>query len=130
LHNPDTTIVAYQNVLPWPDAVLLAASAKRLDALPRAPGCSTPGLLCASFLDVDFLRVTAGTQETWDGTDLHVRFLPKTPAPRVLMVSQLYRPGWEAELSDGKTVKGYRLFGGLTGFDLPGGVSSARITFT
>jgi uncharacterized membrane protein YfhO len=46
------------------------------------------------------------------------------------MVSQLYRPGWEAALSNGTTVRGSRLFGGFTGFDLPAGIDSARITFT
>jgi uncharacterized membrane protein YfhO len=45
------------------------------------------------------------------------------------MLSQLYRPGWRARLSNGKTVSGYRLFGGFTGFDLPPGVTSARIDF-
>jgi hypothetical protein len=130
LHNPDTTIVAYSNGGAWPDAVMLDAKAKQVGVLPRAPDCPTAGLLCASFLRVDFLRVTAGVKWAWDGTDLRVRFLPKTPSPRVLMVSQLYRPGWQAELSNGKTVSGYRLFGGFTGFDLPAGVDSARITFT
>jgi uncharacterized membrane protein YfhO len=45
------------------------------------------------------------------------------------MLSQLYRPGWQAQLSDGRTVSGYRLIGGFTGFDLPAGVDSARIAY-
>jgi hypothetical protein len=45
------------------------------------------------------------------------------------MVSQLYRPGWRAHLSDGRTVPGYRLFGAVTGFDLPPGTRSATIEF-
>ena len=45
------------------------------------------------------------------------------------MLSQLYRAGWQAQLSDGSTVGGHRLFGGFTGFDLPAGVDSARISF-
>jgi hypothetical protein len=130
LPNPDATIIVYRNGGAWPDAVVLGVRAKHVGVLPRAPGCSTAGLLCANFLQVDFLRVPAGVGESWDGTDLRVAFLPRTPAPRVLMLSQLYRPGWEATLSNGKTVSGYRLFGGLTGFDLPAGVKSARITFT
>ncbi|HXJ66002.1 MAG TPA: hypothetical protein VNN79_19760, partial [Actinomycetota bacterium] len=47
----------------------------------------------------------------------------------VLMLSQLHRPGWQAHLSNGRTVNGYELFGGLTGFDLPAGVTSAEISF-
>jgi hypothetical protein len=45
------------------------------------------------------------------------------------MISQLYRPGWEARLSNGRTVSGYRLFGGFTGFDLPPNVDAARISY-
>jgi uncharacterized membrane protein YfhO len=45
------------------------------------------------------------------------------------MVSQMYRPGWRAKLSDGRTIDGYRLLGGVTGFDIPGGVHSAKIYF-
>jgi hypothetical protein len=129
LHNPDATIIAYRNAGAWPDAVVLDARAKHVGVLPRAPGCPTPGLLCASFLPVEFLRVTAGVEWAWDGTDLRVRFRPKTTSPRVLMLSQLYRPGWQATLSDGRTVPGYRIFGGFTGFDLPRGVTSATISF-
>ena len=54
---------------------------------------------------------------------------PPRPQQRVLMVSQLYRTGWQARLSDGRTVNGYRLFGGVTGFDIPAGVRSAQILF-
>jgi len=45
------------------------------------------------------------------------------------MLTQLYRPGWQAQLSDGRTVSGYDLFSGFTGFDLPPGVDSARISY-
>ena len=45
------------------------------------------------------------------------------------MLSQLYRPGWRARLSDGRTVECYRLVDGFTGFDVPAGVDSARIGF-
>jgi hypothetical protein len=50
------------------------------------------------------------------------------------MVSQMYRPGWKARLSDGRTVDGYPLLSGLsgrglTGFDLRVGVRSAEIEF-
>ena len=130
LQSPEATIVAYRNPGAWPDAVVLQPRAKEIGLLPRRPGCPTPGLLCADFGKVDVLRVPGSrVRDVWQGTDLRVS-LGRTPSPRVLMLSQLYRPGWEAELSDGKTVSGYRLFGGFTGFDLPAGVTSARITFT
>lgn len=126
LENPSATIVAYRNPGAGTDAVVLA----RRVALPPRAGCDTPGLLCADFAPAARVRVRGAVRsERWDGTDLAVRLRPISQ-PSVLMLSQLYRPGWEAELSDGRTVSGYRLFGGLTGFDLPAGVKSATITFT
>lgn len=128
LENPSATIRVYRNPGAWTDAVALSPAAKRIGALPSRPGCTTPGLLCADFSPVARLRAPGGVRgEKWDGTDLKLALAPA--GPRVLMLSQLYRPGWQAELSDGRTVRGYRLFGGFTGFDLPGGVTSARISF-
>lgn len=129
LERPTATIVAYRNPGAWPDAVALAPKAKLIGDLPRRRGCTTPGLLCADFAPVARLRVADGVRgEQWDGTELRVR-LARSARPRVLMLSQLYRPGWQAELSDGRTVSGYRLFGGFTGFDLPANVDEARISF-
>lgn len=129
LDRPASTIVAYRNPGAWTDAVVLQPDAKRLRTLPGRAGCTTPGLLCADFRPVAKLRLPGAVQsERWDGADL-VAKLAKTTSPRVLMVSELYRPGWQAELSDGRTVAGYRLVGGFTGFDLPPGVDSARISY-
>ena len=129
LENPAATIRAYRNPGAWTDAVVLRPEAKRIRLLPRRAGCATPGLLCADFGPVARLRVPAGVRSAkWDGTDLSVQ-LARTRGPRVLMLSQLYRPGWRARLSDGRTVEGYRLFDGFTGFDVPAGVDSARIGF-
>jgi hypothetical protein len=129
LEHQAATIDVYRNPNAWSDAVVLAPEVKGIGMLPRRPGCSTPGLLCADFRPVAGLRTPGGVRaEHWDGSDLSVR-LARTPGPRVLMLSELYRPGWQAQLSDGSTVSGYRLLGGFTGFDLPAGVDSARISF-
>jgi hypothetical protein len=129
LERPKATIVAYRNAGVWPDAVALRVGAKQIRSLPRRGGCSTPGLLCADFAPVARLRAPNGVRRVaWDGTDLSVK-LARTARPRVLMVSQLYRPGWEATLSNGRTVSGYRLFGGFTGFDLPPNVDGARVSY-
>jgi hypothetical protein len=129
LDRPAATIGVYRNLDAWTDAVVLRPQAKALGVLPRRAGCDTPGLLCADFRPVARLRAPHGVLgERWSGADLSVK-LARTTAPRVLMVSELYRPGWQAELSDGRTVSGYRLVGGFTGFDLPPGVDSARIVY-
>ena len=97
--------------------------------LPRRQGCATRGLLCADFAPVARLRVPGGVRhEDWVGTDLSIE-LAGAARPRVLMITQLYRPGWEAALSNGKTVSGYRLFGGFTGFDLAPNVVAARVSY-
>ncbi len=124
-----SVIVVYANPRHWPDAVVLSPDAKRLDTLPASPGCELSGLLCDDFAAVRPLRRPAGVlRQEWHGTSLEASLAP-SPSPGVLMVSQMYRPGWRARLSDGRTVNGYRLFGGLTGFDLPPGIRSAVVSF-
>jgi hypothetical protein len=125
----ETTIVVYRNPTHWPDAVVVAPQARRLTTLSPREGCAIPGLLCDDLSPILALRRPGGvTAQNWHGTTLNVR-LAASRAPRVLMVSQLYRPGWRAKLSNGRTIDGYRLFGGMTGFDLPARVRSAAITF-
>ena len=129
LQQPPATIVAYRNPYAWPDAVLLGAQPRRLAELPRRAGCPTPGLLCADFASVQPLPVrTTIREERWDGTTLLVKLTPAA-RPRVLMLSQLYRPGWVADLSNGRSVEGHRLFGAFVGFDVPAGVHTTRIGF-
>jgi hypothetical protein len=129
LSNPRATIIAYRNPAAWPDAVILAPRAKNLGLLPRRNGCSTPGLLCADFSPVANLRQATGIQhENWIGTDLSVTFTPE-PNPRVLMLTQLYRPGWQATLSNGHTIDGYSLFRGFTGFTIPARATTATISY-
>jgi hypothetical protein len=100
-----------------------------LTTFEQRPACAIPGLLCENLSSILPLRWPAGvTAQRWNATTLDVR-LAASPNPRVLMVSQMYRPGWRARLSDGRTVNGYRLFGGVTGFDLPPGVTSAQVYF-
>jgi hypothetical protein len=129
LADPDATIDVYRNPTRWPDAVELRTGAKSLERLPPRPGCTEPGLLCADFSPVASLRVPGAIRgERWSGTTLDVDLAPSS-ARRVLMVSQLYRPGWRARLSNGNEVHGYRLLGGFTGFDIPAGASSARVSY-
>jgi hypothetical protein len=121
-------IEAYRNPAAWPDAVVLAQAARSLGPLRQRPGCDISGLLCDDLAPVEALRRAGAMQAEWHGVNLSVRF-PASAQPGVLLVSQMYRPGWRARLSDGRTVNGYRLVGALTGFDLPPGVSSAEVFF-
>jgi len=127
-------IVVYRNPFAWPDAVVLSSKVKAIDHLPSRPGCAKPGLLCADFTPLEPLRRPgAHVHEEWHGTSLLVRLAPSAQ-PSVLLLSQMYRPGWEARLSDGRTVGGYPVLSGLPGrgltaFDLPPGARSAEIKF-
>jgi hypothetical protein len=127
---PDSTpIVAYRNPSHWGDAVVVSPRIDRLGSFLQRPNCSIPGLLCDDLSSVVPLRQPGGvTAQRWNGTTLDVQ-LAASPKPRVLMVSQLYRPGWRAKLSDGRTIAGHQLLGGVTGFDIPRGVRSAKIYF-
>jgi uncharacterized membrane protein YfhO len=64
----------------------------------------------------------------WNGTDLRLQ-MQAARVPWVLLLTQVYRPGWQARLSNGRTIRGHEMFGGFTGFDVPAGVTSATITF-
>ena len=122
-------IDVYRNATAWPDAVLLSPQAKSLESLPARKDCSNPGLLCGDFTRVVSLRRPRDVAaETWHGATLDVRLRPARH-DSVLMLSQLYRPGWQAHFSNGKTVSGFELFGALTGFDVPAGTTSASIDF-
>ena len=123
-----TAVEVYRNPAAWPDAVALSPKAKQIDELHPRAGCTIPGLLCDDLSPIVPLRRPGVTGQEWRDTTLHVRLAPSA-RPAVLMVSQLYRPGWQARLSDGRTVSGYRLFGAVTGFDLPPGTRSVEIEF-
>lgn len=125
-----TVIEAYRNPSAWPDAVVLSPEARRIKNFPTRPGCEIPGLLCDNLSGIKALRRPGVvTRQTWHGTTLDVQLTPLS-RPSVLMLSQMYRPGWQAKLSDGRTVDGYRLFGAVTGFDLPAGTRSVEIEFS
>jgi hypothetical protein len=129
LKHPDTLIGVYRNPAAWTDTVLLAPKARSLGTLPRRPGCDKAGLLCADFRPVARLREKrAARSSAWHQATLDVSF-PKSSGSSVLMMSQLYRPGWRAKLSDGTTARGYRLLGGFTGFDIGPHVTSASVSF-
>lgn len=123
------TIAVYRNPAAWPDAVVLDPAVRRISSLPLRAGCDSPGLLCASFARVAPLRRTGAViDEHWHGTGLRVRLRP-TSGSSVLMLSQMYRPGWQATLSGGRTVHGFQVLGGFTGFDLPAGTQAAEIDY-
>jgi hypothetical protein len=125
---PRTTIVVYRNPDHWPDAQVVAPAATQLDRFTERGSCQIPGLLCDDLTPIERLGRPGVTHTEWHGTTLHVDLSP-SPASRVLMVSQMYRPGWRAQLSDGRTVPGFRLFTGVTGFRIPAGTTSATISF-
>jgi hypothetical protein len=123
-----TSLEVYRNPTHWLDAEIVAPQAKRLTHFTQRPGCGIQGLLCDDLAPVHTLRRQGVVAARWHGTTLDVA-LTSSPETRVLMISQMYRPGWQARLSDGKTVVGYELFGSVTGFDIPPGATSARISF-
>jgi hypothetical protein len=123
-----TTIVVYRNPAHWADAHLVAPDAKALKTFPQRSTCQIPGLLCDNVSAIARSGRPGVTTTHWDGLTLDVGLKPSA-ADRVLMVSQQYRPGWHAKLSNGETISGFRLFGSVTGFDIPAGVTSAKVFF-
>ena len=120
------TIFAYRNPAAWDDAEVLAPGAETV-TLPALPGCTTPGLMCADFRALAALRRPGVVRTRWHGADLAVDLTPSSQS-RLLVLSQAYRPGWEATFG-GSSVSGHEIAGGLTAFELPPGVPHVTVQF-
>jgi len=120
------TIVAYRNPAAWADAEVLAPRAATM-SLPGRPGCATPGLMCADLRPLAALRRPGVQRTAWHGADLAVELTPSSRS-RLILLSQAYRPGWEATFGGG-AVSGHEIAGGLTAFDVPPGVTHMNVVF-
>ncbi|HEV2592646.1 MAG TPA: hypothetical protein VGU02_12220, partial [Gaiellaceae bacterium] len=120
------TIFAYRNPAAWGDAAVLAAGAESV-TLPELPGCTTPGLMCADFRPLAALRRPGVLRASWHGADLSVDLTPSSRS-RLIVMSQAYRPGWQATFGGG-SVSGREIVGGLTAFELPPGASHVTVKF-
>ena len=60
--------------------------------------------------------------------DLVIRFAPDATNQRLLLVSEMYRPGWRA-LAPTRDLPVGELLSGLIGIDVPAGVSEVELRY-
>jgi uncharacterized membrane protein YfhO len=96
------------------------------DNLPVFDGCDNDRILCRDMAALKDhhqrgLDVTRGPNE------VRVAWSP-VEGPTVLVVAEMFRPGWIATSGD-RTLTARPVFGGLIGVPLPNGAAEVRLTY-
>lgn len=122
-----TSLLLMRNPAAWPRANLFRPSIEQVALEPR-PECQTSGLLCADVSPLASSRLAEPVHLA--GADGRHRLAVK-PAEqdRVLVVSQLYRPGWRARSQEGRSLRLFPFAGTLLAIEVPPGVSAVQLTY-
>jgi hypothetical protein len=121
-----TRFELYENNDAWPAAFVVDSAAESLPAT-RLPGCSNDSVLCADLTSLaerrspDRLLIT--NRNGW--FDLQ---LSPTDEPRLLVVTQMFRPDWFAS-ADGDPLITVPVLGGLVGVRIPAGTRSVQLRY-
>jgi hypothetical protein len=123
----DGTLVVYENSNPWPDVFVVDAMSEQTE-LPAYPGCSHTRLTCRDFAAMAGLRrATDGLLVRRREGRFDIRMIP-AGEPRLLVVSQMFRPDWMAT-GDGQPLTATSVFGGLIGVRVPPNVTSIALRY-
>ncbi|MGE0447795.1 MAG: hypothetical protein AB7P99_21400, partial [Vicinamibacterales bacterium] len=119
--------VLYENPDAWPAAFLAAPSIEQ--ATPAAfADCPHDRLLCRDLTPLVNQRLPEAIRVTRDGSALDVRMLP-TAGPRIVVVTQMYRPDWVARAGNGDALETLPIAGALTGVRVPPGVTTLTLRY-
>ncbi len=119
-------LVLFENVDAGPGAFLVDPSYTDR-VLPTYAGCGHDRVLCRdvgalnALRDRDVTRIERGVNEirlTW----------PSVATPRVLIVTEMYRPAWTA-VSGSESLRTRIVYGGFIGVSLPPGTSSVHLRY-
>ncbi|WP_161656080.1 hypothetical protein [Alkalidesulfovibrio alkalitolerans] len=123
-------IVVYENEDAWSPA-WFAVPEVSAGPLPSVAGCGHDRLLCADASGLPAIK-TGDTRADFAAGGMDVRFAPASE-PRLLVVTQMYRPGWRAE---GLREGGERVLlttsetlGTLTAVEIPAGVFAVSLRY-
>lgn len=115
--------VLWRNPTASPGAVVIE-DWTTMPPLSRAPDCQLAGLLCLDLAPLAARRHPDVVQV--DGHDGRIRLtLTSAPTPRVVFVSEMYRPEWQAP-------SGWQLreaFGGLMFVTVPAGATTGELVY-
>jgi hypothetical protein len=118
-------LVLYENPDRWPEAFLVDAGAESY--LPSVDGCDHPVVLCRNFDVLVSRRLDTPLRVRERGGALDVRIL-RAPVPRLLVVTQMFRPGWVATAA-GARLETVSLYGGLLGVRVPPEVDQIELRY-
>jgi hypothetical protein len=121
-----TDLVLYENPDRWPDAFVLPPEAERVPVA-SLPACANNRLLCTDLAPIAGLRSTDDLMIQEQNGRIDIELSP-ADAPRLLVVSQMFRPDWTASANDSGLAT-VRAFGGLIGVRVPAGVTSVQLRY-
>jgi len=119
-------IVFYENRDAWPTAFLVNPAVEA-SSLPTLPGCPHDRILCRDFAAVVASRDPAPLDVSRTADDIRVT-RPSRGSPALLVVSEMFRPSWNAAV-DGQPVPVRAVFGGLIGVSLPAGTRQITLRY-
>jgi hypothetical protein len=119
--------VLYENSDPWPDAFVINEGPEPIDLAAR-DGCDNQRLLCRDFSPLVRRRSSDDLQVTNRDGRIDIQLSSRADAPRLLVVSQMFRPDWVAT-ADGLRLVPLSVFGGLLGVRVPPGITSVRLRY-
>lgn len=119
-------LVLYENRDASPGAVLLAAAPSDRD-LPVYEGCGNDRLLCRDMAALADHQQGGPLDVVRASNEIRVALSP-TEAPAMLVVAEMFRPGWTATSGD-RMLTPRAVYGGLIGVPLPGGAAEVRLVY-
>jgi hypothetical protein len=121
-----TDLVLFENADAWPGAFLLEPSFSG-EELPVVPGCDHDRLTCRDFSPLLAHRDPASIEVTRAADHIRIA-LGQTSETPILVVSEMFRPGWVATAGD-QTLPTRAMFGGLIGVPLPAGTRAVTLAY-
>jgi hypothetical protein len=119
-------LVLYENAGAWPGAFTTDAASESL-AAPRLSGCAHDRLLCLDLAPLASRRLPGTVQVRGEHGSLDVQ-LAEAATPRLLVVTQMFRPEWQAS-ADGVSLTTVAVSGGLLGVRVPAGSTAVQLRY-
>ena len=119
-------LVLYENPDAWPAAFLVQSSFGD-GAVPVLAGCDDDRMLCRDFGAVVPHRDAALIEVTRADDRIQIAFAQPS-APNMLVVSEMFRPGWTATAGAGRLAT-RPMLGGLIGVPIPAGVREVILRY-
>ena len=119
-------LVLHENHDAWPGAFLMPSSFGD-EELPILPACPHDRLLCRDLSPIATHRDPRPVTIVREKNTIHARWHP-TSEPRILVVTEMFRPAWRAYTQD-RAVPTRPMYGGLVGLPLPAGVGEVRLEY-